>query len=1068
MSSPSSLPSRRYRRTLIRTGFAAAALGVPALLLTGGSAAQAAPSPSPLDRLVEVPAAAKALAQRKVDLPLRGAKGTVDVSVTLSQQPVGAVVAEDAVATGALPSKAVQQARTKAVKDQQATLTAKAKALGAKVTGRATRAGNVVTLRVDASKLDEVAAVPGVVSVKRVARYRTTASPAAVAGSLAEAAEYLKVSGLRAQGLDGTGIRVAVLDSGIDYTHRNLGGPGTPETFDECHNGADGKASDRAPEGACAALFGPSAPKVKGGYDFVGETWDGVPVADGGDPVEDPDPNPIDLEGHGTHVADIIAGRSADGAHQGLAPGADLYAVKVCSAVATACSGVALLQGVDWALDPNGDGDISDAVDLMNLSLGSDYGQPEDDLTVAVNNAIRAGVVGVVSAGNGGDRPFIVGSPSTASRAISVAQTSLPQDKIFPIAVAGATGITEVPYSVLQEWSPAPTAALTAPLAAPVGRFGCTADDFLGFPKGAVALVSRGSCNVSAKAANASAAGASSVLIYNNVGGVPPSFSFGGGDVTVPTYTISLDDGTALASALAAGQAVVVTIDPAKAVLLPNTMVGTSSRGPRIVDAVTKPDIGAPGAWLSAEVATGDEETNFGGTSGAAPTVSGVAVLVLQKHPKATPATVKARLLNGADPGNTTLDPSATPSPTPISRVGAGEVRADSAVGLTSVLANTAQAGGNLGWGMPRLTKPWSKTTTLKLRNTSGASRTYALATSFRDGADAASGAVTVSVPGSVTVPARSEKSVKVTVRVDPAKLDVWPFTFTAGETTDGAELNSPEFDGFVTATSGAETVHLGWHVLPRRAGDVSAPASAKVGAGTTLTLKNASPVEIGITDVYALTGTSPKQPKPAPGEPGSPGSNVVLVDLAAVGVIDSADADLVAFAVADHRRTRTPLYPKQFEVDVDVDRDGTPEYALVNLEVGGFGATGLSAVYVVDLATFDAVPYFTSLADFDSATHVLAAPLSALGLEEGDTFDFTVYGVDGYLTGLATDVIEGMTWTVGGGKYATPGGVVTGPSSSAGLPVAPTGSTAESTQTGLLLLHGNNKGKDFQVVTLR
>ncbi len=118
--------------------------------------------------------------------------------------------------------------------------------------------------------------------------------------------------------------------------------------------------------------------------------------------------------GHGTHVADIVAGKSADGSHKGVAPGASLLAVKVCSAVSTSCNGVALLLAMDFALDPNGDGDISDAVDVINMSLGSDYGQIEDDLSEASTDAVKLGVVVVTAAGNGANRPYIVSSPSIA------------------------------------------------------------------------------------------------------------------------------------------------------------------------------------------------------------------------------------------------------------------------------------------------------------------------------------------------------------------------------------------------------------------------------------------------------------------------------------------------------------------------------------------------------------------------------------------------------------------------------------------------------------------------------
>src|SRR5207237_2245958 len=121
--------------------------------------------------------------------------------------------------------------------------------------------------------------------------------------------------------------------------------------------------------------------------------------------------------GHGTHVADIIAGN--DGAsHKGVAPGASLYAVKVCSSVSNACSGVALLQGMDFALDPDGDGDTSDAVDVINMSLGSSYGQIEDDLSEASSYAAEFGVVVVAAEGTDAARLYIVSSPSISSYVI--------------------------------------------------------------------------------------------------------------------------------------------------------------------------------------------------------------------------------------------------------------------------------------------------------------------------------------------------------------------------------------------------------------------------------------------------------------------------------------------------------------------------------------------------------------------------------------------------------------------------------------------------------------------------
>src|SRR6185369_11636463 len=93
------------------------------------------------------------------------------------------------------------------------------------------------------------------------------------------------------------------------------------------------------------------------------------------------------------------------------------------------------LQAIDRALDPNQDGNMNDAVDIINMSLGSFYGQPESADTQAVSNAVRVGVVVAVAAGNDGDRPWIVGQPSISPAALAVAETALPDAALQPIQI---------------------------------------------------------------------------------------------------------------------------------------------------------------------------------------------------------------------------------------------------------------------------------------------------------------------------------------------------------------------------------------------------------------------------------------------------------------------------------------------------------------------------------------------------------------------------------------------------------------------------------------------------------
>src|SRR2546426_754792 len=464
-----------------------------------------------------------------VDSRLARATGEVQIVVRLADVPLVIANGKNAKKVGGKLSSAQQRDYLRQLGQKHDALITQIRALGGRELGRVRKAANAVMVVIQASQIHAVAALPNVLTIRPVVNYKL---------DLSETVPYIGAAAVQAAGagIDGTGVRVAVLDSGIDYTHANFGGPGTAPAYEAAYGTSTSDSRNTTRDG----LF-PTA-KVVEGFDFVGEVWPDGPLA--------PDPDPIDcgpstipapcVGGHGSHVADIIAGHSLDGTHKGVAPGASLLALKVCSSVSNPCSGVALLEAMDFALDPNGDGDISDAVDVINLSLGNPYGQREDDLSEACANAVRMGVIVVASAGNNSDHPYILGSPSSTPEVISVAETTVPSDRLFLIV----TGLTAPVGGVHQPWSASPvltSGTLVYDTTNADTRRGCTAAGANPYAPalhaGQVLLMDRGDCNVSLKVSNAAAAGAKAAIIANNVsqapGDLPPTFAFGGGTPTI-------------------------------------------------------------------------------------------------------------------------------------------------------------------------------------------------------------------------------------------------------------------------------------------------------------------------------------------------------------------------------------------------------------------------------------------------------------------------------------------------------------------------------------------------------
>ncbi len=734
---------------------------------------------------------------------------------------------------------------------------------------------NAVFLTVDAADLPALAGDQAVMYVKPVADYEQV---------LSETVPYIGAAAAQAAGIDGDGIDLAVLDSGIAYTHANLGGPGTPPAYEAAYGTSPSDPRNTSRDG----LFPTS--KVVEGFDFVGEAWPNGPLS--------PDPDPIDFDGHGTHVADISGGLG------GVAPGVDLFAVKVCSAVTPSCSGIALIQGMDFAVDPNGDGDPSDAVDVINMSLGSDYGDPfHDDLSAAVENATALGVVTVAAAGNGSDKPYVQGTPAGAPSAISVAQTNVPSAGLQLINVGNLSGIP----AVFQAWSTPLGSAATGSVQhgdGAGGNLNGCAPFTPGSLSGLVVLVDRGTCFFTTKIFNIGNAGGSVGIIGLVAPGAPFSGAFAdpGGPITIPGYMISQADSTAIQFAIPA----IGSVDPNNILPLVGAMVSSSSRGPQINDNRIKPEIGAPGGSVSAKVGTGDGETG---------------------------------ILNDALVGDNA----------PITRIGAGEVRVDVAARSAAAAWDNDDpaSGGALSFGFHDVAdQTLVLTRTVRVRNFSDERIRFDVTPSFRFDDDEASGAVSIDAPSRISVRGGRDRTFDVEITINGNLLPANSMN-SGSQGNNPAALTANEFDGYLTLDPvrknddddddelRAEQIHLAWHVLPRKAAQV-APSTTQLQGGGFPELIGLNNTGVGTAqnDAYALVALSGNIPE------GGPGQQAPTPDIASVGIntftvpagFCSGQPSFVwAFAVNSHERQRHLVQPVSYQITLDTNQDGIDDYVVLN-----------------------------------------------------------------------------------------------------------------------------------------
>jgi subtilisin family serine protease len=678
------------------------------LALTASNVSGAPPLSAGADgsnRIDLTPAIAAKLAPR-----VTAAEGPLAVFVQLAAPSAGTAFDAARGRGHAAAVKAAKAAKAAVNGQAQAVLTAlRSKDATVEQLYRTTNAVGGLAVIADADGIRAIAARDDVVAVSAIVPKRfQNASAVVLTRTLNE---------WQSLGMLGDDIDVGIIDTGIDYSHANFAGPGTPEAYD---------AID--PTDATGVF--PTA-KVVGGTDFVGDDYN----ASSDDPAAntpDPDDNPLDCNGHGSHVAGTAAGFgvNADGSTfsgdypaltatdlddmrigPGTAPKANLFALKVFG-----CAGSTSVVGaaLDWVLDPNDDGDFGDHLDVVNLSLGTDYATFDDPEAGIAREVMSRGVLTVFSAGNGGDL-YDIGHG--APEALSVAST---RDAFELLDAAEVTSPAEIAgryagqYSVAFDYDGVDITDDVVALTQADNLDGCA--PFNGADAAQVAGrfvwlewddndASR-RCGSAARSANAVAAGATGAIFTSGL----DHFSAGiAGSALIPVFQLNRAGTDTLRPALEAGTLVVrlagdlrqqfELIDPA----LTDSPSSFTSRGARTPG--VKPDVAAPGDTIvSTGVGTGNRPGLNSGTSMAAPHVAGIAALVRQANPSWTPAEVKAAIMGTANhdvyAGLGQTGPLAAPN-----RVGSGRVDGFDAVS-TRVLAFDRSAPGvvSVGFGVVEVT----------------------------------------------------------------------------------------------------------------------------------------------------------------------------------------------------------------------------------------------------------------------------------------------------------------------------------------------------------------------------
>ena len=559
-------------------------------------------------------------------------------------------------------------------------------------------------------------------------------------------------SALGGQSNAGAGIKIGIIDTGIDQTHPFLTDNtlAVPAGFPKC----DARDSTVG-QADTSCLFTSNKVIVAKVFQIQARTNFNASAA----------------QAHGSHVSGIAAGVANTCAPfvgcqmSGVAPKAYLGNYNVFPGNITSSTSLDIAMAVEAA--------VSDGMDVLNLSLGGGA-RPNDVLVNAVNSAVDAGVVVAIAAGNAGPGVGTIESPGIASNVITVGASTDPHFVGIPVSPSGL-GTFGGALGEFANYVP----AINAMYANTTPANGCTS--ISQNLSGEIALIARGTCTFSTKIRNAQTAGAIGVIVYNNVLGDPSGMAKDGTpkQPTIPAVMVSRTNGLAMAKK-APNMVTVDGTNPQQFLTAPGSadiLASFSSIGPPIIQTPgqgngqpqgkIKPDVVAPGVNVLSSVPSFACSAPpcfafFSGTSMATPHVAGSAAILKQLHPTWSPEQIKSALVTTGDPVKSFR--TGSPLTNPMVRGGGRIDLANAAFVSATVEADPGQASVDFGLfpaGSFSVGEP------ITVTDTSGSSHSYTVTVNMVQ----SSGPV-VTVPSSITVGAGASTSFTARLTATPSNAD--------------------------------------------------------------------------------------------------------------------------------------------------------------------------------------------------------------------------------------------------------------------------------------------------------